>query len=120
MNKEDFRIILAEKLREELAEITRANRAYKAEVSLATARSNASLIDEWGLTNKAPFFSLTIIRVGTGVFSIRTYFTATGYVEYTQDELSDGFIIDHQFIDLKMTNASQTVTNPKFLIDWRE
>ena len=107
-------------LREELAEITKANRAHKAEVDLATARDNASLIEEWGLTDKAPFFTLTVLVVGTGAFTIRTYFTAEDYAEYAQDELGDGYLIDRQFIDLRMTNSVQTVTNPRFIIDWRE
>ena len=112
--------LLREALREELAEITRANRGHKAEVNLETVRDNASLIEEWGLTGKAPFFSLTVLRVGTGTFTIRTYFTDTDYVEYAQDELGNGYLIDRQLVDLRITNTSQTVTNPKFIIDWRE
>lgn len=107
-------------LREELAEITKANRAHKAEVLLTTSRDNASLTEEWGLGGKEPFFTLTVLRVGTGAFTIRTYFTAEDYVEYAQDELADGYIMDRQFIDLRMTNASQSVANPRFIIDWRE
>lgn len=109
-----------EALLREALRVTRANRAYKAEVDLATARDDVSLIEEWGLTGKEPFFSLTVLLVGTGTFTVRTYFTDTDYVEYAQDELADGYVIDRQMVDLRMTNASQTVTNPKFIVDWRE
>lgn len=111
---------LRQALREELAEITKANRAHKADVNLATARDNVSLIGEWDLSGKAPFFTVTVLKVGTGTFTIRTYFTAEDYAEYAHDELSDGYVIDRQFIDLRMINTEQTVTNPRLIVDWRE
>ena len=111
---------LEEALKTEITELLKPNRAYKAEVDLSTARTDASLISEWGLTGKAPFFSLTVLRVGDGTFTLKVYFTDTDYVTYTQDELADGYIIDRQFVDLVMTNDAQSATNPKFIIDWRE
>jgi len=105
----------------ELIGATKANRAYKAEVDLSVARDNASLIEEWNLRGKEPFLSLSILRAGTGIYTIRTYFTDTNYIEYTRDELDRISIIDRQMIDVRMTNPAQTnVVNPCFVIDWRE
>jgi len=100
--------------------VPRPNRAHKAEVSLATARSDASLIDEWGLTGKAPFYSLTVVEVGDGVFTVKVVFKDGRSIVFSQAELARGFVVDIEFTDLRMTNTPQSVTNPVFVVDWVE
>jgi hypothetical protein len=115
---EELRIAVREV--ESLAGGLKANRAYKAEVDLGVARSDQSLMAEWGIVGKGPYLSLTVLRVGTGAFKLRTYFTPEEYAEYDSSELCDGYIVDMQFIDLRLTNIVQSVVNPVFIVDWRE
>lgn len=98
----------------------KANRAVKFEVNLSTERNNTSLTSEIGISDKKPFLFLTIFRVGNGSFTIRMYFTEDNYIEFSSDELNDGDVFDYEFVDLTMTNTSQTAINPVFVIDWRE
>ena len=50
---------------------------------------------------------------------MKMVFDDGSYVEYSSDEVDDGYVIERRFIDLKFTNSAQTgVENPKFIVDW--
>jgi len=67
------------------------------------------------------FLYLTVLRRGDGVWSLKQVFDDGSTVVYGSDELADGYLMERRFVDILFTNASQNgVTNPKFLIEWKE
>jgi len=97
------------------------NRAVKFEVNLATARTEKSLIEEGLIPSGKTFLYLTVLKVGTGVWSFKQKFEDGSTIEYGSDELRDGYLMERRFVDILFTNASQSgVANPKLLIEWVE
>jgi len=96
------------------------NRARKFIVDLSTARSDKSLVEEGLLPSGKVFSQLMIMKVGGGVWSLKMKFSDGSTVEYACDEVTDGYRMERRFTDVLFTNASQTVTNPKFVVEWSE
>ena len=89
-------------------------------LDLSTERSDKSLIEEGVLPSGKVFSSLTVVRVGTGSFTVKLKFADGSTTSYSSDELVNGYMMDREFTDVLVTNSSQTVTNPTFVVDWRE
>ena len=99
--------------------ITYPDRAKKIELDLSQARTDYSLVQHKQLPSDTTFYSLSILKKGTGSWTMKMVFDDGSYVEYTSDEVDDGYVIERRFIDLKFTNSAQTeVENPKFIVDW--
>jgi len=79
------------------------------EIDLTAARTNAKIFDEG--------ISLTVVRVGTGTWSIK--FNSVENDSIDSAELSDGDVFELEFSKVYMTNTSQTVTNPIFYLGRR-
>jgi hypothetical protein len=111
---------LAEKLRQELARLTRANKLKKFTVDLSVARTDASLVGA-GLIPRQKFMSLTVWNKGTGTFSFKLkFFDGTLSESFSDAEVLNGDVFDCEFIDILWTNTAQTVTNPTLIVSWRE
>jgi len=97
------------------------NRAVKITVNLSTARSDKSLVEEGLIPSGKTFLYLTVLRKGNGVWSLNQKFDDGSTLAYGSDELADGYLMERRFVDILFTNASQSgVTNPTFLIEWKE
>jgi len=97
------------------------NRATKFTVNLSVERSDKSLTAEGLIPSGKAFLYLTVLRRGDGVWSLKQVFDDGSTVVYGSDELADGYLMERRFVDILFTNASQNgVTNPKFLIEWKE
>jgi len=99
--------------------ITYPDRAKKIELDLSQARQDYSLVQHKLLPSKTEFVSLSILKKGTGSWTMKMIFDDGTYVEYTSEEVSDGYVIERRYVDLKFTNSTQTgVENPKFIVEW--
>ena len=96
------------------------NRAVKPTIDLSTARTNQSLVEEGVLPANQTFLYLTIMRRGSGTFSLKMKFNDGSTLEYSSDDLQDGYMMERRFVDVLFTNTSQTVTNPVLLVEWKE
>jgi hypothetical protein len=79
------------------------------EIDLTAARTDEKIFDEG--------ISLTVVRVGTGTWSIK--FNSVENDSIDSAELSDGDVFELEFSKVFMTNTSQTVTNPIFYLGRR-
>ena len=99
--------------------ITYPDRAKKIELDLSQARTDYSLVQHKQLPSDTTFYSLSILKKGTGSWTMKMIFDDGSYVEYTSDEVNDGYVIERRYVDLKFTNSAQTgVENPKFIVEW--
>ena len=97
------------------------NRAVKIEIDLSIERSGKSLVEEGLLPSDKTFLYLTVLKKGDGNWSFKMVFDDGSSIEYSSDELADGYLMERRFVDLLFSNAAQSgVTNPKFLIEWNE
>jgi hypothetical protein len=97
------------------------NRAVKFTVDLAAARTDKSLMDEGLLPSGKTFLYLTVLQVGSGVWTVKLVFDDFSTLAYDVSELHDGYLMVRRFVDLLFTNMSQpSVTNPKLLVEWNE
>jgi len=97
------------------------NRAVKFEVDLSVERVDRSLVEEGLIPAGKEFLYLTVVRVGTGMWSLKQRLLDGSTIEYTNDELSNGYVIVRSFTDIIFTNPPQSgVQNPRFIVEWYE
>jgi len=108
------------KLQEVLTAVLSPNRAVKFTVDLSIVRNDRSLIDEGELPAGKTFLYLTVLKKGTGSWSLKMKFSDNSTIEYFSDDLADGYLMDRRFVDILFTNSAQTVANPVLLVEWKE
>jgi len=63
--------------------------------------------------------SITVLDKGTGTWTLYLKFLDNSYLQIESSDLADGDVLEYEFKELLMTNSSQSVTNPTFVIDRR-
>lgn len=100
------------------------NRAFRITPDLSTVRSNTSLTTEGTLPIKDAvgdtilrWVYLKVVTKGTGTFTLKFRFQDGSTVSVASSEMEDGDEFTLEFVDLLLTNASQSVTNPTFWVE---
>jgi hypothetical protein len=96
------------------------DKAVKYTLDLTQAHNDESLIADGVLQpDHAPFSYINILKVGSGVWSLKMVLGDGSTIVYNSTEVSDGYIIHRRFGDLKFTNAAQSgLVDPVFIIEW--
>jgi len=81
-------------------------------IDLSVARSDESIWSGYGR-------ALSVIRVGTGEFTLKVIRLDGSEESYTQSDLISGMVFENSFMELKVTNSAQAgVTNPIIAVDY--
>lgn len=95
----------------------RANKAEKLTVDLSVVHAGfpqpASLLASNGLR-------VTILDKGTGVFTLTLVFQDASTIALSNTELTNGDILDWDFLYLYITNTAQAGLSAKFIVDYRK